>query len=118
DEGKPLLVNRIVFRGTRALGESTVRGWLEEEFAALRPPAPPIASPARGEVDAAYGKLRSTGPRELRPEEILDEEAYQSVIAGLTGRYRDEGFLEARIAGPFVRVDERTRLATVELRVE
>ncbi len=118
DEGKPLVVHRIVLRGARAMGEKTVRGWLKEEFSGVRPPNPPIASPRRGEVDAAYGKLRSAAFRELRPEEILDEEIYQEVIAGLLARYRDEGFLEARIEGPFVTVDERTRLATVELRVE
>lgn len=118
DEGLPLQVNRIVFEGNRAVGESQLRRWLEEEFAAIRPPGPPIESPGRGEVDAAYGKGRRLEPFRLRPEEILDEEAYQAIVAGLTSRYRDEGFLEARVEGPFVRIDERSRLATVAIRVE
>lgn len=118
DEGRPLVVNRIRFTGNRAMGEGTLRRWLEEEFASLRSPPPPIASPGRGEVDAAYGKGGKTGLPALRPTEIFDEEAYQAVIEGLVARYRDEGFLEARVAGPFVRMEERNRLATVELRIE
>jgi len=118
DEGLPLRVNRIVFVGNRAIGEGTLRRWVEEEFLALRPSGPPIDSPGRGEVDAAYGKAPGLVSRRLAPREIFDEEAYASVISGLVARYRDEGFLEARVEGPFVRVDETSRLATVELRIE
>lgn len=118
DEGLPLRVNQIVFVGNHSISDATLRRWVEEEFWALRPPGPPIESPGRGEVDAAYGKSPHHVSRRLDLREILDEEAYASAVSGLIARYRDEGFLEARVEGPFVRVDERTRLATVELRIE
>lgn len=118
DEGLPLFVRSIRFSGNQALGDQTLRRWLEEEFAALRPPPAPIASPLRGEVDAAYGKGPGARSRELRPTEILDEAAYEAVVDGLVARYREAGFLEARIEGPFVEVRETSRLATVELRIE
>lgn len=117
-EGLPLRVNRIVFVGNRAIPDGTLRRWVEEEFLAIRPPGPPIESPGRGEVDAAYGKAPSHASARPRAQEIFDEETYEAVMTGLVARYRDEGFLEVGIQGPFVRIDQAKRLATVELRIE
>lgn len=116
-EGLPLAVRNLVFRGNRAISDERLRSWVADELATLLPAPQLVSAPSRGEVDAAWGKGAPRGPRRLRPEQVYDDATYGAVVEGLIARYKDQGFLDVRVEGPTVDVDEPTRLADVLVRI-
>lgn len=117
-EGLPLIVRTIELRGNQGISRATLQAWVKEEFESIYAAPPLVRSPVRGEVDASWGSPASVQRGRRDPSGIFDDQAYQALIEALVARYREEGYLEAKIHGPFVDIDEPTRVASVELRVE
>lgn len=117
-EGRPLFVAEVRFEGNREIGSETLRSILEQVLLASEGPAPLLAPLGRGELDAAFGDETGIGPTGLDRLHVYDDELYGSVVEALAARYRDEGFLEAEVGRPLVRIDERSRIARIAIPVQ
>lgn len=113
DEGRPLYVADVQFAGAHDLPPSALQALFEQAILASRGPEPLLTPLGRGELDAAFGKGIDRRPSGLDPLHVYDDELYDQVLEAMRTRYRDEGFLEARIDAPRVSIDERRRVAHV-----
>ncbi|WP_239013893.1 POTRA domain-containing protein [Archangium violaceum] len=131
EEGRPLRVRRVIFRGNTLLSNETLREMLTER---IRANEPQPGSPARlREVLEMGPGNRRMGPPEWvhEPATIFVEEAYRDAAELMTEAYRERGFLEAQVRFTRLRVNvargtavawfdvhEGTQLRVAEVRVE
>ncbi|HWV39364.1 MAG TPA: POTRA domain-containing protein [Vulgatibacter sp.] len=116
-EGAPLLVRRVSFRGNYAIQNDEMQEMLAEILASSAESRSLLEKLEQGELDRALGTTARGGGSLLDPYLVYDDELYAQVVEELTARYRDLGFLDARIEAPRVEIDEVRRLAEVEIEI-
>ncbi|HEY0840204.1 MAG TPA: POTRA domain-containing protein [Vulgatibacter sp.] len=116
-EGAPLLVREVAFRGNHTIPGDELRTMVDEILASTLESGSLLTKLEHGELDRAMGSLSTGGARLLEPYLVYDDDLYGQVVEELTARYRDLGFLDVAIAPPQVEIDERRRLAKIEIEV-
>ncbi|PTL78636.1 polymerase [Vitiosangium sp. GDMCC 1.1324] len=97
EEGRPLFVRRVIFRGNTLLSNEKLREMLTERIRANEPqPATPLR--LREVLEMGPGK-RLLGPPEWvhEPATVFVEEAYRDAADLMTEAYRERGFLDAQV---------------------
>ncbi|MGZ3461313.1 MAG: BamA/OMP85 family outer membrane protein, partial [Archangium sp.] len=111
EEGHPLLVRRVIFRGNTLLSHEALHEMLTER---IRANEPQPGTPPRLTDAKEMGPLpRRVGPSEWEydPATIFVEEAYRDAADLMTEAYRERGFLEAQVRFVRLRVDVERRTA-------
>jgi outer membrane protein assembly factor BamA len=113
EEGHPLRVGRVNFRGNTLLSNEVLREMLTES---LRANEPQPSGPSRlldDPTEQAGRNRRLMGPPEWvhDPATVFVEEAYRAAAEAMTEAYRERGFLEARVSFTRLRVDLARRSA-------
>ena len=103
EEGHPLRVRQVRFRGNKLLSRETLREMLTER---IRANEPQPSTPPRLLEDPLEpaDRRRRPGPPEWvhEPATVFVEEAYKEAAESMTEAYRERGFLEARVS--FIRL--------------
>lgn len=105
EEGRPLSVRRVIFRGNTLLTNEELREMLTER---LRANEPQPATPARlSEVLEMGPGNRRRGPPEWvhEPATVFVEDAYREAAESMTEAYHERGFLEAQVRFIRLRTD-------------
>ncbi|HEX8824740.1 MAG TPA: POTRA domain-containing protein, partial [Archangium sp.] len=114
EEGHPLRVRRLHFRGNTVLSRETLREMLTER---IRANEPQPSTPPRLLADPMEppGRQRRSGPPEWvhDPATVFVEEAYKEAAESMTEAYRERGFLEARVSFTRLRMNLDRRSAAV-----
>ncbi len=140
DEGPPMRVRSIDFSG--ATGESEARAEHGEAKGERGPPArllrrhvcaaleetvpssgPQLDSSSASFLGGRNGYRVSSRPHPSQvpapePCEIYHEDAYRKAAVAIAEHYRQEGWLDARVAGPSLDISPDGRVARVSLRIE
>jgi len=120
DEGTPLRVTQVLFEGNHALPTSELRGRVAA-WVAQKAPVP------TGDVHPNDDPLRLEGRRlsgdppdqpDPPPGTVFVEDAYRAAAEAIAQRYRELGYLSARVALQGAEVDVPARAATVTFQVE
>ncbi|WP_083969047.1 outer membrane protein assembly factor [Hyalangium minutum] len=120
EEGRPLTVTEVRFRGNRALPSGVLREVLAE-IIRTRDPVPELTLPLRDdplEVDGRSGQGPRSVPLAPDPHRVFVEEAYLGAAEVLTEAYRERGFPQAQVHFSRLDVDVSARTAVAEFEVE
>ncbi len=119
EEGHPLRVRQVRFRGNTVLSSETLREILAERIRANTPQ--PGTPPLRVEERRPPG-LRGRAPRppewEGNPATVFVEEAWRDAAESMTEAYRERGFLAARVRFTRLRVNVARRTAVAVFDVD
>lgn len=118
DEGRPLYVKEVVFRGNFGLRDAELRALAEQTILASVGVQPLIAGLGRGELDRALGKNGDASSKPLEPLQVYDDALWLQVTEAISARYRDEGWLEAVVQPPRLEIVEASRTARVTVEVK
>ncbi len=113
EEGHPLRVRQVNFRGNTVFSSQKLREMLTERIRA-NAPQPSTPSLLLEEPSGLVGReRRPVGPPEWvhDPATVFVEEAYQDAAESMTEAYREQGFLEARVRFIRSRLDLKRRTA-------
>ena len=113
EEGHPLRVRRVNFRGNTVLSSQTLRDMLTERLRANEP-QPSLPPLLLEEPSGLTGRTRrSSGPPEWVHDAatVFVEEAYRDAAESMTEAYRERGYLEARVRFTRVELGRRTAVA-------
>lgn len=105
EEGRPLVVRRVRFRGNTVLSTDVLREMLTEH---VRANTPQPSSPQRLHGVDEMGPEHAGGePPEwvYDPANVYVEEAYREAAETMTEAYRERGFLEAQVRFTRLRTD-------------
>ncbi|WP_434382681.1 POTRA domain-containing protein [Melittangium boletus] len=111
EEGRPLRMRRVHFRGNTVFSPETLRELLAER---VRLNTPQPSSPPRLSGVAEMGPVGARGgpPEWLsEPATVFVEEAYRDAAETMTEAYRERGYLEAEVRFVRVAVDLTTGTA-------
>lgn len=120
EEGRPLTVTEVRFRGNRALPSGVLREVLAE-IIRTRDPVPELTLPLRDdplEVDGRSGPGPRSVPLAPDPHRVFVEEAYLGAAEVLTEAYRERGFPQAQVRFSRLDMDVSARTAVAEFEVE
>jgi outer membrane protein assembly factor BamA len=120
EEGHPLRVGRVVFRGNTLLSDEVLREMLTES---LRANEPQPSGPARLLDDpteqAGRGRRRKGPPDWVHdPATVFVDEAYRDAAEAMTEAYRERGFLQAQVSFTRLWVNQARRRAVAWFKVE
>lgn len=119
DEGRPLYVRAIVFKGNTALGDETLRRILADQVRTLEPvprsDVPPQSDPldVQGRTE---GGARPPAP-DPGPLRVFVAEAYAEAAKAMREAYLEQGHLSAEVAIPSVNIDVAARTAEVTFHI-
>ncbi|WP_257459845.1 POTRA domain-containing protein [Archangium lipolyticum] len=119
EEGHPLRVRQVRFRGNKVLSSETLREMLAERIRANtpQPEGPPLQAEERGPPGL---RGRSPKPPEWvsNPATVFVEEAWRDAAESMTEAYRERGFLAARVSFTRLRVNVERRTAVAVFDVD
>ncbi|MFY0570633.1 POTRA domain-containing protein [Archangium lansingense] len=111
EEGHPLRVRRVIFRGNKVIPSEELREMLTERIRTNEPQSTTLKILSDA-VEMGPGKRRM-GPSEWvhDPATVFVEEAWRDAAELMTEAYRERGFLEARVRFTRLRVNVGRRSA-------
>lgn len=119
-EGRPLTVSEVRFRGNVTLSTETLRQMLVDQIRANEP-RPELQVSLRDdplEVEGRTGRKHRTDAPSPDASTVLVEEAYQQAAEGMMEAYHARGFLSAQVRFRTLAVDVTRRTAVVDFEVE
>ncbi|XXF81652.1 POTRA domain-containing protein [Myxococcaceae bacterium GXIMD 01537] len=119
DEGHPLTVSDVRFKGNVTLSSEALREMLTAQVSAGEP-RPALELPLRDDplqLEGRTGRKRRTDAPSPDPSTVFVEEAYQQAAAGMTETYHERGYLSARVQLRGLSVEHSGRTATADFEV-
>ncbi|MFE8601650.1 POTRA domain-containing protein [Archangium violaceum] len=111
EEGHPLRVRRVIFRGNKVIPNEELREMLTEHVRSNEPQ--PTSQPLLSDVVEMGPGKRRMGPPEWVHDSatVFVEEAWRNAAEVMTEAYRERGFLEARVRFTRMRMEVGRRTA-------
>ena len=100
--GAPIFVRSVAFVGARFFAYETLRDMLNESLRADLPGGSLIVAPTEAEMHVSEGgdttvPSLARAPLALQPERTYVAEVYQELARRVVTRYRENGYLDARV---------------------
>ncbi len=113
--GTPVFVRSVAFVGSRFFTYQTLREMLNELLRSEVPGGSLVVAPTEAEMHLSDGSdsttsTRTRAPFALQPERVYVQEVYQELARRIVGRYRENGFLDARVVLTTPPVRERDEI--------